>query len=294
MIFQHLKSIRSTQSAESRQSKGVILLASDEIEWDGVGGFDVSLQAPHLEENSVEESGSGKFKRIMNICRVGSANRSSLHEQKSSRSNDDATQKISGRKPTSCDCDDHEQKSSRSNDDTTQKFSERKSTPCESDDLNNNVRLKVARYILTSMLSEEEETLGPYPRDKINCTSSDKNTTNAHYDSISCKSGTGCNECEKTVRRLHSYDDTVFDGIIEGILSQEISTNENTFIEAADRSEVPVVQTAGVVDDNKVKYWPNLELNMCFQNLMVGIRQPTPENHNVTWKHKVILSPLSY
>lgn len=264
MIFQHLRSIRSTQSAESRQSKGVNLPPSDQIEWDGVGGFDVSLQAPSLEHTSTDESGSGRFRKIMNICRVGSANRSSLRERKRSRPNDDETEMISGKQ----------------------------STFCESDDINDNVRRKVARYVLTSMLSEEDETMGPYPRDKDDCTCNDKNTSDAQFSSISYKSAKECNDYENSFRRLHSYEDTVFDGIIEGTLPQESCTKGEKIIEAADRSEV--VGTTGVVDATKVKFWPSMELNMCFQNVSIGMFQQTPENHTVTWKDKVVLSPLSY
>lgn len=260
MIFQHLRSIRSTQSAESRQSKGVNLPPSDQIEWDGVGGFDVSLQASSLEHTSADESGSGRFRKIMNICRVGSANRSSLLERKRSRPSDDEAEMISGKKS---------------------KF-------CESDDINDNVRRNVARYVLTSMLSDEDETMGPYPRDKDDCTCNYKNTSDARYGSISYKSAKECNDFEYSVRRLHSYEDTVFDGI-EGILPQEKCSNEQKIINAAE-----VVRTTGVVDATKVNFWPSVELNVCFQNVSIGVFQRTPENHTVTWKDKVVLSPLSY
>ena len=276
MIFQNLRSIRSTHSADYRPAKGENLLASDQIEWDGVGGFNVSLQGLRLERTFVDEKGTsgGRFGRIMKICRLGGPTRLSQFECKRSMRSDDEHQKCSAKESTFCRSDDF-------NDILSPKIT--MSTKSSSSD----IRREVARYVLTSMLSNEDETIGPQPRNKVDVT----NKGAATHQTILPTFATVNNVYENSLRRFQSYDDTIFDGIVEGITPTAPSTHENIFIAPTEGNvEDRQIET---VDIPTMKYWPEVDLKTCLHSGIVGAFQKTPKHQTVTWQHKVVLSPLS-
>ena len=278
MMFQHLRSIRSTHSAERRQSKGDKLSISDPIEWDCVGeGFNVSLEAPCVESTVIDDKCRGRLRRIMKICRIGGMNSSSLpaFERKCLRRNDDKHQKTPVKESKVC-----------GSDDLNDTLSERNTLSTKSSSFD--VRMKVARCVLTSLLSDDDDTMGPYQTNIVDCTNNDGKTRNT----ILTKSKTECNVYENSLRRLQSYDDTIFDGIVEGITPIVSSTSQHIFM-APIEGNVPG-RKSGKVDNFTTKYWLNMDIKTCLPHGLTGAFQNTPANHTVSWQHKVVLSPLSY
>jgi hypothetical protein len=278
MLFQQLRSIRSTHSAEHRQSKVGNIPVSDQIEWDGVGeGFNVSLQAPCSERPALDGSGSGRLRGFMKMRRVDGRNSFSqtAFERKRLRRNNDKHHKTPVQDSKFC-----------SSDELNDTLSEKVTLSTKSSSFD--VRRKVARYVLTSLLSDEDETMGPYQRNKVDGTTNDDKSRHTFLT----KSGTECNVYENSLGRLPSYDDTIFDGIVEGITPVESITDQNIFT-ASTKGKVPD-RELGKVDISTAKYWSNMDIKTCLHNGLIGVFQKTPENHTVTWQHKVVLSPLSY
>lgn len=265
MIFQRLLSIRSTHSTEYVQSDGGNLPVSENVEWDGGGGFQVSLQVLHSEKKPTDGNVSGRFRKVLNVCRVGGTVKSTLRDQKQKRSlrNDDELRMTSATESTFCESNDCQ-------DTLSEKVTViSKSSSC-------GVRRKVARCVLTSLLSAEDESMGPH---LLTVTTVDL-TANVS------NSETECNVYENTLDELQSFDDTVFDGLLQTVAPTETNKMQNSSI-------APTDKIAAALNFGKIT-WPCVSWRMCFDTGMNGSFQETPANQTVKWKHQTVLSPLSY
>ena len=263
MIFQRLISIRSTHSTEYVQSDGGNLHVSDSVEWDGGGGFQVSLQVLHSGKKPTDGNVSGRFRKVLNICRVGSTVKSTLRDQKRSTRNDEGHRMTSATESTFCESNDCQ-------DTLSEKVTVlSKSLSCD-------VRRKVARCVLTSLLSAEDESMGPHQL-TVNTVDLTANVSNSE---------TECNVYENTLDELQSFDDTVFDGLLQTVAPTETTKMQNSSI-------APTDKIAAALNFGKIT-WPCVSWRMCFDTGMNGSFQETPANQTVKWKHQTVLSPLSY
>ena len=239
----------------------------------------MSLQAPHSKRTISDDIGGGRFRRIMKIGRISGTSSSSLlgFERKRLRRNDDLLKELSVKESTFC-----------SSEELIDTFSGKATISTKSSSFD--VRREVARHILTSLLSDEDETMGPHPRNKVDCTCNDDGTKHTFLK----KSETDCNVYESSLPRLQSYDDTVFDGIVEDITPIAFSKNESIFMELTEGNDEG--RNIGAVDipSSTRKYWPSVDMKTCLQSGLIDAFQKAPESNTITWQHKVVLSPLSY
>jgi hypothetical protein len=271
MIFQTLRSIRSSNERHFKVKPFVA--SEDVVEWDGEGGFNVSIQERSWNKpiNDSTYSG-GRFGRISRLCRSHDKNRYLKYIDDSSN----MCPKNACRKsaltmfPSDESCDVVDRKITMSTHSSSQ-----------------DIRREIARCVLTSLLSQDET--GWKQSDGKDCGAKNQeqhgigsDTRKNRYILSTLKAG--------DVKRSHSYDDTVFDGIIDKAHVTE---------EPASKEQVPKIVSSSVsrVSANVAtvkRFWPTIDTDICLPPMMNHQYQFTPINHVVSWQDTVVLSALSY
>jgi hypothetical protein len=267
MIFHNLRSIRSIRSND-RPVKDKAMLASDDIiEWDGEGGFNVSIQCRSCGKSRKDRSDNGRFRRKINLCRSGEKSKS----HKYAAGIDNLGQKNVCR----------ESEATCPADEPYDAMYGRITMSTHSSSLD--IRREAARYVLTSLLSYDDAVIGKCQVEEADDTNQTQHKNIQHTSDTRLMLSTAE---VGNVKRSLSYDDTIFDGLIE---EQPYPAQE--FVQNDMLHDVPCVPT----DIATIKqYWPIIDMDVCMSPLIKRAYQFTPVNHVISWQDTVVLSALSY
>jgi hypothetical protein len=265
---------------DCRRLNGGNVTDSNNIEWDGVGeGFNVSWQGSRLKNTLIDDRCSGRLKRFMKLCPVGRIKGLTLSasERKNLKQKVDKDPTTPIKESKVC-----------GSDELNDTFSEKvtlstKSSSCD-------IKRNVARHVLTSLLSDEDDTMGPHQRNTFKYTNNDDNIAGQTF--LTKSNGTECNAYNHSLRLLNSYDDTIFDGILEGTTPKVSTEHQNIFVTPT--KENVTGGKKGKIDNFKMNYWPSMDMKTCIPNGFISVFQNKPEIQTISWQHKVVLSPLSY
>jgi hypothetical protein len=193
MIFPQLRSTRMTHSVELRH-EGETLPTIDIVECDGNNGFDVTLLDVTTCDDNITKHNDGDDQKgkVKKFGRFGNRNSSSQNRTKGRR------------------CPTNQKRMSPDMFNDTLSTMATLSTRSSSND----IRREVARYCLTSLLSEDEATMGPHTKEytdaKIN-----QEQQHPTYQSIMFKTEKERNILKNSLLQSYSSDDTVFDGVVD-------------------------------------------------------------------------------
>lgn len=264
MRFLSLRSLRSSFSAESRHKSNNKKNNIEIVEWDVEGGFNISLQSDELFGSlKKSESGISKFRRIVSLGRSGS---------KASVQQDTEYPRVGSQESISL----------------THHLYEFPSNGSERDE--------VARLVLSRLVSQDDgivELAQKYGSNNDSDVIRD-GMRQDRYDVPLCSKNTdGDSVTLNTLNhRKHSFDDTVFDGIVDDV-AMDVANHDQLTPSTQKRVHRRVSECDREVFIAK-QCWPKIDLT-CFMMPTVKASSPyTPVSGSVAWDGTVVLSALSY
>lgn len=277
MRFPSLKSIRSSFSVETRH-KDKKIHDLEIVEWDGEDGFNISLPSDER-LGSLKKVGSGisHFRRMMGLGRSLSKSSSPKRHEDCSEDSRNVTDSFKG--------------SSQGSVSLTHHFYEYPS--------NGSVRDEVARLVLSRLMSHDDAITEQEPKrskgNDIDCI--EVAGFEVQEDRYSIPVFSDSDDDSVTLNTLHrrnnSYEDTVFDGIMDDTIAVDTLFDTTNQDHPTPKTSAHI-SSCGRGSFNQEPFWPSVVVT-CFRMPMEKKATPfTPGSDTVAWDDTVMLSAFSY
>jgi hypothetical protein len=279
MRFPSLRVIRSSFSLESRR-KDKKIRNVEIVEWDGEGGFNISLPGDkRLGSLEKVNSGISHFRRIVSLGRSGS--KTTSHKRREDHSED-------SRNVTEC-----PKGSSQESVSMMHHLYEYPTDAYEQEE--------VARLVLSRLMSYDDAVSKPVPknRDRSDIDCNQAVVVEVEHDRYGVPAFSNSGDDSVTLNTLHhrinSFEDTVFDGIVDDTFAVDTHVDATNQDEPSPRTYAHChFPSKGIREACTERFWPSIVI-ACFRMPTVKKTTPfTPGSGTVVWDDTVILSALSY